>query len=146
MLSEVTLRELRENPVVPYDEDAVTRLIQDDLNLPIYEGVKHWTVAKLREHVLDDNVYGADLLRLSRGLTSEMIAACAKLMSNLDLGRRGAKRSASSCTATTRSGWPGRLSSRLQPNHPSDDVDGILASLRRASASASATRCSASTR
>ena len=85
VLSEVTLRELRENPVVPYDEDAVTRLIQDDLNVPIYEGIKHWTVAKLREHVLDETVSGADLLRLSRGLTSEMIAACAKLMSNLDL-------------------------------------------------------------
>ena len=85
VLSEVTLGELRDNPVVPYDDDAVTRLIQDDLNLPIYEGIKHWTVARLREHVLDDSVDGAELLRLSRGLTSEMIAAAAKLMSNLDL-------------------------------------------------------------
>src|SRR5881396_1237380 len=59
VLAEVTLRELRENPVVPYDEDAVTRLIQDDLQLPIYESVKHWTVSKLREHVLDENVSGA---------------------------------------------------------------------------------------
>src|SRR3954453_22427143 len=85
VLSEVTLEELRNNPVVPYETDAVTRLIQDDVNLPVYESVKSWTVAQLREHVLDENVTGPDLLRLSRGLTSEMIAACAKLMSNLDL-------------------------------------------------------------
>src|SRR5205814_2580411 len=67
VLSEVTLRELRENPAVPYEKDAVTRLIQDDLNLPIYESVKSWTVAKLREHVLDDSITGDQLLRLSRG-------------------------------------------------------------------------------
>ncbi|HEX6838264.1 MAG TPA: ethanolamine ammonia-lyase subunit EutB [Polyangia bacterium] len=129
VLSEVTLRELRENPVVPYEVDAVTRLIQDDLNVPIYEGIKHWTVAKLREHVLDESVTGADLLRLSRGLTSEMIAACAKLMSNLDLVVAAKKiRVVVHCNNTL--GLPGRLSSRLQPNHPSDDVDGILASLK----------------
>ncbi|HEY1584537.1 MAG TPA: ethanolamine ammonia-lyase subunit EutB, partial [Polyangia bacterium] len=129
VLSEVTLRELRENPVVPYDEDAVTRLIQDDLSLPIYEGIKSWTVAQLREHVLDDTVSGADLLRLSRGLTSEMIAACAKLMSNLDLVVAAKKiRVVVHCNNTL--GLAGRLSSRLQPNHPSDDVDGILASLK----------------
>src|SRR5437879_1506544 len=80
VLSEITLEELRKNPVVPYEKDAVTRLIQDDLNLPIYESVKSWTVARLREHVLDLNVSGDELLRLSRGLTSEMIAACAKVM------------------------------------------------------------------
>src|SRR4051812_8938298 len=66
VLSEVTLRELRDNPVVPYDDDAVTRLIQDDLNLPIYEEVRSWTVSRLREHVLDVRVTGPDLLRLSR--------------------------------------------------------------------------------
>src|SRR5581483_11722754 len=58
VLSEITLEELRKNPAVPYEKDAVTRLIQDDLNLPIYESVKSWTVAKLREHVLDENVSG----------------------------------------------------------------------------------------
>src|SRR5215831_2011413 len=60
VLADVTLRELRENPVVPYDEDAVTRLIQDDLNIPVYDSIKHWTVARLREHVLDETVSGAD--------------------------------------------------------------------------------------
>jgi ethanolamine ammonia-lyase large subunit len=129
VLSEVTLQELRDNPVVPYDSDAVTRLIQDDLSLPIYETVKSWTVAQLREHVLDENVSGADLLRLSRGLTSEMIAGAAKLMSNLDL-IVGAKKIRVVVHANNTLGLPGRLSTRLQPNHPSDDIDGILASLK----------------
>ncbi|MFI5289931.1 MAG: ethanolamine ammonia-lyase subunit EutB, partial [Polyangia bacterium] len=128
-LSEVTLAELREHPVVPYETDAVTRLIQDDLNLPIYESVKSWTVARLREHVLDANVTGAELLRLSRGLTSEMIAACAKLMSNLDL-IVAARKIRVVVHANNTLGEEGRLAVRLQPNHPSDDVDGILASTK----------------
>jgi ethanolamine ammonia-lyase large subunit len=128
-LSEVTLKELRESPVVPYDQDAVTRLIQDDLSIPIYDSVKSWTVAQLREHVLDEKVSGDDLLRLSRGLTSEMIAACAKLMSNLDLVV-AARKIRVVVHANNTLGLPGRLSTRLQPNHPSDDVEGILASLK----------------
>ncbi len=129
VLSEVTLEELRNNPVVPYDDDAVTRLIQDDLNLPIYETIKHWTVSQLREHVLDTRVTGPDLLRLSRGLTSEMIAAASKIMSNLDLVV-GAKKIRVVVHANNTLGLPGRLSSRLQPNHPSDHIEGILASLK----------------
>ena len=69
VLAEVTLQELYENPVVPPEQDAVTRLILDDLQRPIYDSVKSWTVAKLREHVLSDETDGAALLRLSRGLT-----------------------------------------------------------------------------
>ena len=91
VLADVTLGELYENPVVAPDKDAVTRLILDDIQRPIYDSVKSWTVAKLREHVLADATDGAELLRLSRGLTSEMIAACAKLMTNLDLDARGAQ-------------------------------------------------------
>jgi ethanolamine ammonia-lyase large subunit len=86
-------------------------------------------VAQLREHVLDEKVTGPDLLRLSRGLTSEMIAACSKLMSNLDLIVAAKKiRVVVHCNNTL--GLAGRLGSRLQPNHPSDDIDGILASLK----------------
>jgi ethanolamine ammonia-lyase large subunit len=129
VLAEITLEELRKNPVVPYEKDAVTRLIQDDVNLPVYETVKSWTVAQLREHILDDNVGGAELLRLSRGLTSEMIAACAKIMSNLDLVA-GARKIRVVVHANNTLGLDGRLSTRLQPNHPSDDIDGILASLK----------------
>jgi ethanolamine ammonia-lyase large subunit len=129
VLSELTLAELLENPVIPYDQDAVTRLILDDLSRPIYEDVKHWTVARLREHILDARTEGADLLRLSRGLSSEMIAAVAKIMTNLDLAM-GAAKIRVVVHANNTLGLPGRLGVRLQPNHPSDDIEGILASLR----------------
>lgn len=129
VLSEVTLQELRENPVVPYEDDEVTRLIQDDLNLPIYESVKSWTVGRLREHILDEDVTGPDLLRLSRGLTSEIIAAVSKLMSNLDL-IVAARKIRVVVHANNTLGEQNRLGIRLQPNHPSDSIEGILASLR----------------
>jgi len=89
VLAEVTLQELYENPVVPPEQDAVTRLILEDVQRPIYDSVKSWTVARLREHVLADTTDGGELLRLSRGLTSEMIAACAKLMSRLSVYSSG---------------------------------------------------------
>ena len=91
--------------------------------------MKSWTVAKLREYVLADTTDGAELLRLSRGLTSEMIAACAKLMTNMDL-IYAARKIRVVVHATNTVGLPGRLSVRLQPNHPSDSTEGILASLR----------------
>ncbi len=129
VLAEVTLAEIYERPAVPYDEDDVTRLIIDQLQRPIYESVKHWTVAELREHVLSDNVTGKDLLRLGRGLTSEMIAACAKLMTNLDL-IVGARKIRVVVHCNNTMGLDGRLGVRLQPNHPQDDIAGILASAK----------------
>src|SRR5262252_2375016 len=129
VLAELTLQELYENPVVPPERDAVTRLILDDLQRPVYESMKSWTVARLREHVLDDTIDGAELLRLSRGLSSEMIAACAKLMTNMDLVH-AARKIRVVVHATNTVGLPGRLSIRLQPNHPSDSIEGILASLK----------------
>ena len=129
VLSEVRLQEIFENPAIPYEKDAVTRLITDNLHRPVYEQVKGWTVAQLREHVLDDRTSGADLVRLGRGLTSEMIGACAKLMSNLDLVV-AAKKIVVVAHATNTIGLPGRLGIRLQPNHPQDSVEGILASLK----------------
>jgi len=129
VLAETRLEELREHPAVPYEKDAITRLIQDNLNLPVYQSIRSWTVAQLREHVLDSRVTGPDLLRLSRGLTSEMIAACAKIMSNLDL-MIGARKIRVVVHANNTLGLEGRLSFRLQPNHPADDLDGILASTK----------------
>jgi ethanolamine ammonia-lyase large subunit len=79
--------------------------------------------------VLDDAIDGAELLRLSRGLTSEMIAGCAKLMTNLDLIYAARKIRVVVHAANT-VGLEGRLSVRLQPNHPSDSIEGILASMR----------------
>ena len=128
VLAELTLHDLRENPVVPYEADEVTRIIQDDLNERIYDEIKGWTVSQLREWLLAETTSGADIRRISRGLTAEMIAGAAKLMSNLDLICAARKiRVTAHCNTTI--GLPGTLSCRLQPNHPTDDIDGITASL-----------------
>ena len=128
VLAELTLSDLRENPVVPYEADEVTRIIQDDLNESIYEEIKGWTVSDLREWLLSETTTEAQIHRISRGLTSEMVAAVAKLMSNLDLIYSASKiRITAHCNTTI--GLSGTLSCRLQPNHTTDDPDGILASL-----------------
>ncbi|WP_300671330.1 ethanolamine ammonia-lyase subunit EutB [Desulfoluna sp.] len=124
ILSNITLADIRNNPAVPYEDDEVTRLIQDDLNEKIYGAMKNWTVAELREWILANETTGADLLRASRGLTSEMIAAVTKLMSNLDLVY-GAKKITITAHCNTTIGLPGTLAWRLQPNHTTDDPDGI---------------------
>ncbi len=128
VLSELTLGDLRENPVVPYETDEVTRIIQDDLNEPIYQSIRNWNVSQLREYLLAENTTSAEIRRLSRGLTSEMIAACTKLMSNLDLVYAAQKIQVTAHCNTT-IGLPGTLSCRLQPTHTTDDPDGVLASL-----------------
>jgi ethanolamine ammonia-lyase large subunit len=129
VLSELTLGELFENPCVPYGDDAVTRLIWDRLAQPVFAGVRSWSVGQLREHILADEVTGPELIRLGRGLTSEMIAAVAKLMSNMDLVV-AARKIRVVVHANNTLGQEGRLGVRLQPNHPSDSIDGILASVK----------------
>lgn len=128
VLAQLTLADLREHPAVPYEEDQVTRIIQDDVNERIYAEIRNWTVAELREYLLAEENDSAALRRVSRGLTAEMVAAVAKLMSNLDL-IYAAKKLPVTAHCNTTIGLPGTLSCRLQPNHPTDDPDGILASL-----------------
>lgn len=128
VLAGITLQELRENPAVPYEADEVTRIIQDDLNLPEYEKLKGLTVSQLREWILDEGTTGADIRRVSRGLTAEMAAAVCKLMSNLDLVYAARKITVTAHCNTT-IGLPGTLSCRLQPNHTTDDPEGITASV-----------------
>ncbi|HAA2982969.1 TPA_asm: ethanolamine ammonia lyase large subunit [Listeria monocytogenes] len=128
VLSKMTLGNLRNNPVVPYETDEVTRIIQDQVNDRIHDSIKNWTVEELREWILDHKTTDADIKRVARGLTSEIIAAVTKLMSNLDL-IYGAKKIRVIAHANTTIGLPGTFSARLQPNHPTDDPDGILASL-----------------
>ena len=128
VLSGLTLNDLRNSPAVPYETDEVTRIIQDGVNEKIFASIRNWTVSELREWLLDEANDGAAIRRISRGLTSEMVAAVAKLMSNLDL-IYAAKKLRVTATCNTTIGEPGTLSARLQPNHPTDDPDGILASL-----------------
>ena len=127
VLSNLTVADVRNSPAVPYEQDEVTRVIQDAVNEPIYNEIKNWTISELREHILNDMTTGAQIRRLSRGLTSEVIAGVCKLMGNLDLIYGASKiRVTAHCNTTI--GKPGTLAARVQPNHPTDDPDGVLLS------------------
>lgn len=127
VLSNLTLNDLRNSPAVPYEDDEVTRIIQDDINETIFNEFKGMTVAEFREWLLSEKTTGEMLARASRGLTSECIAGVCKLMSNLDL-IYGAKKMRVTAHCNTTIGLPGTFSSRLQPNHTTDDPTGIIAS------------------
>ena len=128
-LAGTRLETLRENPVVPYDDDEVTRVIQDAVREPVYERICDWTVADLREFLVDSGTTDREIRAIRPGLTSEMIAAVTKLMTNLDLVLATSKMEVTArCNNTV--GTDGALSFRLQPNDPSDDVERILDATR----------------
>ncbi len=128
VLAELPLSVLRETPAVPYEQDEVTRVIQDAVNETIYNELKGWTVGEFREWILADTTSTQMIRRISSGLTAEMISAVTKLMSNLDLMYGASKmRVSAHCNNTT--GAPNTLSSRLQPNHPTDSPEGIRAEI-----------------
>lgn len=129
VLADLQLRHLYEHPSVPYEADEVTRLIVDDLDQRAYQRVHAWTVGQLREWLLDRRTSGEDVAAITPGLTPEMASAVCKLMSTMDLVVAGRKiRVVRRCNNTI--GLTGRISSRLQPNHPVDDVAGILAAVK----------------
>lgn len=129
VLADVQLKTLRETPSVPYEKDEVTRVVEDSLDAHAYQQVAGWTVAEFREWLLDDRTSGEDVAQISPGLTPEMAAAVAKLMSNMDLVMAGRKiRVVVRCNNTL--GLKGRIASRLQPNHPTDNVQGVLAAVK----------------
>jgi ethanolamine ammonia-lyase large subunit len=128
VLSHITLNEIRNCPAVPYEEDEVTRIIQDGVNETIFNEFKNMTVAEFREWLLDEKTDGAMIRRASRGITSEIVAAVCKLMSNLDL-IYAAKKMRVTAHCNTTIGKPGTFSARLQPNHTTDDPKGIMASM-----------------
>ncbi|HLN62308.1 MAG TPA: ethanolamine ammonia-lyase subunit EutB [Symbiobacteriaceae bacterium] len=128
VLSGITLSQLREHPLIPPETDAVSRVIEEQVDEAAYRSIKDWTVGEFREWLLDPRNASA-IAQVRSGLTSEMVAAVTKLMSNLDLV------SAAACIrvparANTTVGLPGVLAARLQPNHPTDSVAGILAATR----------------
>jgi ethanolamine ammonia-lyase large subunit len=128
VLADMLLSELRENPVVPYETDEVTRLNQDSLDGTAYAKIRNWSVAELREWLLNDATPVEEIRRTSKALSAEMIAAAAKLMTNLDLVY-AASRLKVSARCNTTIGLAGRLATRLQPNHSTDSVEGVTASL-----------------
>ena len=128
VLSRLSVRDLRENPVVAYEDDEVTQINQDSIDPEVYNHIANWSMAELREYILDGNTTEDDIKRLSRGLTSEVIAGVCKLMGNLDL-IYAANKVRVTATCNTTIGCRGTLATRLQPNHATDNVEGITASL-----------------
>ena len=126
VLSELTLGDLREHPVVPYEDDAVTRIIQDAVHTPVYESIRNWSVGEFREFLLDGRTSSAAIERVRKGLTSEMAAAVSKIMSNADL-IFAAKKMPVVVRSNNTVGLPGHFSSRLQPNDTRDEIPSIVA-------------------
>jgi ethanolamine ammonia-lyase large subunit len=127
-LAELPLRTFLAEALIPYDIDEVTRLILDGHDSAAFAPVAHLTVGDFRNWLLSDAADEASLAALAPGLTPEMAAAVSKIMRNQDLILAAQK-----CRVVTRFrntlGLKGRLSTRLQPNHPTDDPSGIAASI-----------------
>jgi ethanolamine ammonia-lyase large subunit len=126
-LAEVPLKQFLDEALIPYEDDNITRLIIDSHDKQAFAPVSHMTVADFRDWLLSDNATTAALAALAPGITPEMAAAVSKLMRNQDLIAVARK-----CRIITKFrdtiGLEGRMSVRLQPNHPTDDLRGIAAS------------------
>ncbi len=127
-LAEVPLTAFLEDLVVPYESDDVTRLIIDTHDTAAFAPIAGLTVGELRDWLLSDAATSERLAALAPGLTPEMAAAASKLMRAQDLVYVASKIRVVTRFRTT-VGLPGRLSTRLQPNHPTDDPLGIAASI-----------------
>src|ERR1700675_675442 len=127
-LSDVPLKDFLHEAVIRYEADEVTRLIVDSHDASAFAGISSLTVGAFRDWLLSDAATTPVLAKLARGITPEMAAAVSKLMRNQDLILAAKK-----CQVTTAFrntiGLRGRMSVRLQPNHPFDDVKGITASI-----------------
>ncbi|MEY8711865.1 ethanolamine ammonia-lyase [Mangrovibacter phragmitis] len=128
VLADLPLTTFLNQALVPYEEDEVTRLIMDTHDREAFAPISHLTVGEFRDWLLEDGTDHTLLTQVARGITPEMAAAVSKLMRNQDLIL-----AASKCQVITRFrntiGLPGHLSVRLQPNHPTDDLQGIAASM-----------------
>jgi ethanolamine ammonia-lyase large subunit len=127
-LADLPLRQFLSDLLIPYETDEVTRLIVDTHDPAAFAPVASLTVGEFRDWLLSDDATGERLAALSPGLTPEMVAAVSKLMRIQDLILVAAKIRVLTRFRTT-VGLPGRLSTRLQPNHPTDDASGIAASM-----------------
>lgn len=127
-LAQVPLKTFLQELLIPYETDEVTRLIIDTHDAQAFAEISHLTVADFRDWLLLDSTDSATLKRVSNGITPEMAAAVSKLMRNQDLILVAKKCHVITAFRDT-IGLPGRISSRLQPNHPTDDARGIAASI-----------------
>src|SRR6202158_6561970 len=127
-LSDVPLKQFLHETVIPYEDDEITRLILDTHDVPAFAGVSSLTVGSFRDWLLSDAATTDMLGKLARGITPEMAAAVSKLMRNQDFILVAKKCEVTSAFRNT-IGLRGRMSARLQPNHPFDDAKGITASI-----------------
>ena len=127
-LADLPLKQFLTEMVVPYEQDDVTRLIIDEHDAAAFAPVSHMTVGAFRDWLLSEKVTTPVLAKLAPGLTPEMVAAVSKIMRNQDLILAARKVTVITKFRNT-IGLPGRMSVRLQPNHPTDDKKGIAASL-----------------
>ena len=127
-LADVPLKTFLNEVIVPYEQDAITRLIIDNHDVKAFNFINSLTVGEFRDWLLSDETDTAILKGVEAGITPEMAAAVSKLMRNQDLIAVAKK-----CEVITRFrntiGLKGRFSTRLQPNHPTDDLKGIAASM-----------------
>ena len=127
-LAEIPLQRFLEEPLIPYEEDEITRLIIDTHDQKAFAPISSLTVGDFRNWLLNDHTTTDDLSYVAPGITPEIAAAVSKIMRNQDLLLVAQK-----CSVVTKFrdtiGLPGRLSVRLQPNHPVDDLKGIAASI-----------------
>lgn len=127
-LADVPLKTFLNEAIIPYESDEVTRLIIDTHDTQSFTTIAHLTVGEFRDWLLGDNADTTTLQQMANSFTPEMIAAVSKLMRNQDLINVAQR-----CEVVTKFrntiGLKGRLSARLQPNHPTDDPKGIAASI-----------------
>jgi ethanolamine ammonia-lyase large subunit len=127
VLSGITLDEIVKNPLIDPDADEISRLILESVDRRALEAIGNFSVGEFREWILDDDTTDDVLARVHLGVTPEIAAAVAKLMSNKDLVLAASKvRVVTRCRNTM--GQHGVLGVRIQPNHPADDIGGILLS------------------
>jgi ethanolamine ammonia-lyase large subunit len=127
-LADVPLKQFLHETVIPYEDDEITRLIVDTHEVSAFAAISSLTVGSFRDWLLSDAATPAMLKNMSRGVTPEMAAAVSKLMRNQDLILVAKKCQVTSAFRNT-IGLRGRMSVRLQPNHPFDDAKGITASI-----------------
>jgi len=127
-LADLPLRKIVAEPLIPYDDDEVTRLILDSHDARAFPPIAHMTVGEFRDYLLSHEVNADTLAALATAITPEIAAAVSKLMRNQDLILAARK-----CRVVTAFrntiGLPGTMAVRLQPNHPTDDTAGIMASI-----------------
>lgn len=128
VLSELTLEQIRQDSLILPEKDEVSRVIEEGVNETVYKNTKSMTAGDLRYYLFSHKTSCTDIDIMRQGLTSEMIATTAKLMSSMGLVY-GAKEKRAQAKRRYEIGKEGMLSFRLQPNHPQYDPKGITASV-----------------